>query len=91
MGPAEPADVALDAAFLVSTIDPGLAVESIEPVVGVEQQPPLVLRALPAGTVDDFHNCVGEVVVTDVSSRDAADSLDRVDVGSEEERYGNSR
>ncbi len=81
---AEPADFPLDAALLVGALDPGVAVESVEPVVGPEQQPPLVLGSLPAGTVDDFHDRVGEIVVSDVSGRDAPDVLESVDVAFEE-------
>lgn len=58
VGAAEPADVPLNAAFLVSALNAGMAVESVKPVVGPEQQPPLVLGPLPAGAVDDFHDRV---------------------------------
>ncbi|STD12644.1 Uncharacterised protein [Dermatophilus congolensis] len=81
---AEPADLALDATFLVGAVDAWLAVERVEAVVGAEQHPAFVLVAQPVPAVDDLHHGRGEVVVADVTGRDTTQGVEGLDVSLEE-------
>ena len=73
--PPEPADLALDAALLMSPADAGLAVESVETVPGPERQPAGVLLPVPA--LQHLAHRRRQVVVADVRRRHPARHRER--------------
>ena len=73
--PPEPADLALDAALLVSPADARLAVERVEPVPGPERQPAGVLLPVPA--LEHLRHRRRQVVVADVRPRHPAGHRER--------------
>jgi hypothetical protein len=68
----EPADLPLDAALLVRTLDSGLAIEGFDAVVGTDGGPPVGLDPL-AGEPDHARDGGLEVVVADLSGRHPAE------------------
>jgi hypothetical protein len=74
---AEPADLPLDAAFLVGAADPGLAVEGVQAPVGAERGPPVGLHPRPAEP-DDLRDRRLEVVIADLPGRHPAQDPERV-------------
>lgn len=80
---AEEADVALDAALLVSALDAGLAVEGVDVEVGAERDPPVSLDPLP-GEPDHLGDGSLEVVVADLVCGHPAEDLEGVHVPFEE-------
>ncbi|MFK4295969.1 hypothetical protein ABH924_001106 [Arthrobacter sp. GAS37] len=85
---AEPAHFAFHAALLVGSGDAGQAVEGIEAVVRAEQQPPVVLLALPTLPEDHGGDGTGEVVTADVPDRHATDLVERLDVALQKRLLG---
>lgn len=79
----EPADLPLDAAFLVRTLDSGLAIEGFDAVVGTDSGPPVGLDPL-AGEPDHARDGGLEVVVADLPGRHPAEHVEGVDVTLEE-------
>jgi hypothetical protein len=77
----EPADLPLDAALLVRTLDSGLAIEGFDAVVGTDGGPPVGLDPL-AGEPDHARDGGLEVVVTDLPGRHPAEHVEGVDVTS---------
>ena len=84
----EPAHLALDSAFLVRSVYPGLAVEGVEAVVRAKQHPPVILQTLPALPGHHRGDSAGEVVIPDVFGRDAAQDLKGFDVAFQESFLG---
>lgn len=79
----EPADLPLDAALLVRTLDSGLAIEGFDAVVGTDGGPPVGLDPL-AGEPDHARDGGLEVVVADLPGRHPAEHVEGVDVTLEE-------
>src|SRR6185312_16478363 len=80
---AEPADVALDSAFLVGALAAWLAVESLETVVRPEGGPSRHLGPRPGQAQHGRHRAL-EVVVADMPERHAAQDRERVHVAFQE-------
>ncbi len=78
-----PADLPLDAALLVCTLDSGLAIEGFDAVVGTDGGPPVGLDPL-AGEPDHARDGGLEVVVADIPGRHPAEHVEGVDVTLEE-------
>ena len=74
----EPADVALDAAFLVGAVDARFAEERLEPVVRPQGDEPVVLETITA--LQDPGDRGLQVVVTD-PARDPAEAFEGPDMG----------
>jgi hypothetical protein len=80
---AKPADLPLDTALLVSTLQAWLAVERIDREVRTERRPPGSFDALP-GEPEDLGDCRPQVVVANLASRDPSERGERVDVALQE-------
>src|SRR4051812_33767521 len=81
--PTQAADLPLDAALLVCTLDSGLAIEGFDAVVGTDGGPPVGLDPL-AGEPDHARDGGLEVVVADLPGRHPAEHVEGVDVTLEE-------
>ncbi|HEX8868836.1 MAG TPA: hypothetical protein VF821_24460 [Lentzea sp.] len=80
---AEPADLSLDPALLVSAVDAGLAVERLEIKVRTERGPPLGLHPLPL-EAEHLGGRGPQVVVAHLAGRHPAQHRQRVDMPLEE-------
>ena len=80
---AEPADLPLNTAFLVSPLQAWLAVERVDGEVRTERRPPGGFDSLP-GEPEDLGDRGPQVVVADLASGDTAERGERVDVSFQE-------
>ena len=86
MSATEPADLALDPALLMGSLDAGDAEERVVAVMGAQRDEPRVLQPLAAQRDPDHRR--GQVVVADHPDRDPAERLERADVAVEERLLG---
>jgi hypothetical protein len=80
---AEPADLPLDTALLVSALQARLAVERIDREVRTERGPSSGFDSLP-GEPEDLGDRGPQVVVADLAGGDASERGERVDVAFQE-------